>query len=77
MNTRIFKKWSLLSVGLLMILGSCRKYLDQQPTTELSADVVFSDVPSALKALSGVYSRLVGDQVYGIRISLYFPVDND
>jgi hypothetical protein len=39
--------------------------------------VVFSDVPSALKALAGVYSRMVGDAGYGIRVSLYYPLDTD
>ena len=27
--------------------------------------------------MAGVYSRLSGDQGYGIRLSLYYPVDND
>jgi hypothetical protein len=39
--------------------------------------VVFSDVPSVLKALAGVYSRMVGDAGYGIRVSLYYPLDTD
>jgi len=60
-----------------MVAGGCKKYLDQQPITELGPDQVFKDVPSTYKALAGVYSRLVGDQAYGIRLSLYYPVDND
>lgn len=64
-------------VTSLFILGSCTKYLDQKPVTEATAELVFSDVPSTYKALSGVYSRLVGDAGYGIRLSLYYTVDND
>jgi hypothetical protein len=60
-----------------MLLSGCKKYLDQQPITELGPEQVFNDVPNTLKALSGVYSRLIGDQGYGIRLSLYYPVDND
>ncbi len=67
-----------LSITLCVLtLISCQKYLDQKPITEVSEEMVFSDVPNATKALAGVYSRLVGDAAYGIRLSLYYPVDND
>ncbi|MBC7589245.1 MAG: RagB/SusD family nutrient uptake outer membrane protein [Chitinophagaceae bacterium] len=61
----------------VVLLGSCKKFLDQQPITDVGSAVVFSDVASTTKALAGVYSRLVGDAGYGIRLSLYYPVDND
>ncbi len=78
MNTKFFNKITAASAALLLLLSvSCKKYLDQQPITEFGPDYVFSDVPSTVKALAGVYSRLVGDQGYGIRVSLYYPVDND
>ena len=68
-----------LSVAAIVLLSfnSCNKFLDQKPITDVSTDVVFSDVPSALKALAGVYSRMVGDAGYGIRVSLYYPLDTD
>ncbi len=66
----------MLTLSFLIFVG-CQKYLDQQPITEVSEAVVFSDVASATKAIAGVYSRLVGDAGYGIRLSLYYPVDND
>lgn len=68
---------AVAALGLLLLTGGCKKYLDQKPITDVTAPVVFSDVPSAYKALAGVYSRLVGDAGYGIRLSLYYPVDND
>src|SRR5687767_5128047 len=79
MNTKKFNSAIAIVIlaSLVLVTGSCKKYLDQRPITEVGPDVVFSDVPNAYKALAGVYSRLVGDQVYGIRISLYFTVDND
>lgn len=67
----------MIIVSQIIILASCTKFLDQRPVTEASAEVVFSDVPSAYKALSGAYSRLVGDAAYGIRLSLYYTVDTD
>ncbi|HMX81459.1 MAG TPA: RagB/SusD family nutrient uptake outer membrane protein, partial [Ferruginibacter sp.] len=68
-----------IAAGMMVLLftNGCKKYLDQQPITELGPEKVFTDVPNTLKALSGVYSRLVGDQGYGIRLSLYYPLDND
>ncbi len=68
-----------LSVAAIVLLSfnSCNKFLDQKPITDVSTEVVFSDVPSALKALAGVYSRMVGDAGYGIRVSLYYPLDTD
>ena len=78
MNTKYFNKLTIIiALGSFLLLGSCKKYLNQQPITEVGADVVFSDVPSTYKALAGVYSRLVGDAGFGIRLSLYYTVDND
>ncbi len=67
----------ILVVTILLIAGSCKKYLNQQPITELGPELVFNDVASTKNALAGVYSRLIGDAGYGIRLSLYYPVDND
>ncbi len=78
MTSKYFNKIAALGLtGLLIVAGGCKKFLDQKPITEVTAPVVFSDVPSTYKALAGVYSRLVGDAGYGIRLSLYYPVDND
>lgn len=78
MNNKYFQKLAIIvtTIGLLFF-GSCKKYLDQKPITDVGTDVVFSDVASTYKALSGAYSRLVGDQGFGIRLSLYYTVDND
>lgn len=67
----------LSAICLLLVLVSCKKYLNQRPITDVSVDVVFKDVPSTYKALAGAYSRLVGDAGFGIRLSLYYTVDND
>ncbi len=75
---RYFNKLNIaIVICLLLISGGCKKFLNQTPITEVGSDKVFADAPSAYKALVGVYSRLVGDAGYGIRVSLYYPVDND
>ncbi|MBS1755177.1 MAG: RagB/SusD family nutrient uptake outer membrane protein [Ferruginibacter sp.] len=79
MNTKIFNRFAVMMIitGLLFLLAGCKKYLDQKPITEVGSDMVFSDVASTYQAIAGVYSRLVGDQGFGIRLSLYYTVDND
>ncbi|HEX2608814.1 MAG TPA: RagB/SusD family nutrient uptake outer membrane protein [Flavisolibacter sp.] len=68
---------AILAASLLVTAPGCKKYLDQKPITEVSSDVVFSDVSSAYKALIAAYSRLAGQEGYGQRLSLYYTVDTD
>ncbi len=78
MKTKKINQLTLaLALVVVFVVSSCNKFLDQKPITDVSTEVVFSDVPSALKALAGVYSRMVGDAGYGIRVSLYYPLDTD
>jgi hypothetical protein len=78
MKTKNINQLTLAFAALVVLaITSCNKFLDQKPITEVSTEVVFSDVPSTYKALAGVYSRLVGDAAYGIRVSLYYPLDTD
>lgn len=64
---------SCVAVGIL----SCKKYLDVQPVSSATPDYVFSNIDNAYKAVLGTYACLTGDQGYGIRISMYYPYDND
>ncbi|HSK12260.1 MAG TPA: RagB/SusD family nutrient uptake outer membrane protein, partial [Phnomibacter sp.] len=56
---------------------SCKKYLDIEPLSSFGTDYVFSNVVNAEKAVLGTYYRLTGDQGYGIRVSMYYPYDDD
>ncbi len=78
MNTKYISKLAAISAtAMVLVFTGCKKFLDQQPITDVSAEVVFKDVAGAYKALAGAYSRLVGDAGFGIRLSLYYTVDND
>ena len=77
MFNKSFHKYIFVLLLPTVALMGCQKFLDQRPITELGTDQVFSDVPSATKAVASAYSRLVGDAGYGIRVSLYYPLDND
>jgi hypothetical protein len=78
MKLKYFNKIIILTaVSVLLLLGSCKKFLDQRPITDASPDFVFSDVPGTLQALAAVYSRLSGDQGFGKVLSLYMTFDAD
>jgi len=67
----------MLIPALLLLAVACKKYLEPAAVSSFSPDYVFSNVPNAQKAVLGVYQDLAGDNGYGIRISMYFPYDND
>ena len=65
-----------LAVGFLLV-GSCKKYLEPQAVSSFSPSYVFSNVQNARTAVMGAYQDMEGDNGYGIRISMYYPYDND
>jgi hypothetical protein len=77
MKISLYKK--LLLMPGLLALGciSCKKYLEVSPVSSFGTDYVFGSVTNAKTALLGVYASLTGDQGYGIRVSMYYPYDND
>ncbi|HMK04201.1 MAG TPA: RagB/SusD family nutrient uptake outer membrane protein [Ferruginibacter sp.] len=76
MNTK-YSFIAIIAMCTLLVFGSCKKYLDQQPITDVTTPAVFKDVSSTYLALVGVYSRLAGQEGYGQRLSLYYTVDTD
>jgi starch-binding outer membrane protein, SusD/RagB family len=67
----------ILGIGVVLMQGSCHKYLEPSAVSSFNAAYVFSNVQNAQKAVFSAYQDLEGDNGYGIRISLYFPYDND
>ncbi len=79
MITKYFNR-SIVTITVifgLLVFNSCKKYLDQQPVTEVITATAFKDVSGAYLALVGAYSRLAGQEGYGQRLSLYYTVDTD
>ncbi len=56
---------------------SCKKYLEVEPLSSFGPDYVFDNVVNARTAVIGAYAPLTGDASYGIRISMYYPYDED
>ena len=80
MKFLFFKKpivFSAIFALVIIGIGSCKKYLEVEPISSFGTDYVFGTVTNAKTALMGVYASLTGDQGYGIRVSMYYPYDND
>ena len=79
MKIKSFYTTLIVSAGLIasVQLSSCKKYLDLKPISSFGPETVFGTVANAQKAVLGVYQEMTGDQGYGIRVSMYFPYDND
>jgi hypothetical protein len=74
------------SIRLLQLAGfccvalsvaTCKKYLEPSAVSSFNTAYVFSNVQNAQKAVLAAYADLEGDQGYGIRVSMYYPYDND
>jgi starch-binding outer membrane protein, SusD/RagB family len=79
MQYKILSRFLLLILvtGVAVAVNSCKKYLEPSAQSSFSTTYVFSNVQNAQKAVFSVYADLEGDQGYGIRISMYYPYDND
>lgn len=73
----VFYKWMVAAVLVLVTITSCKRYLEVEPISSFGTDYVFDNVPNAQKAVLGAYAALTGDQGYGIRVSMYYPYDED
>lgn len=59
--------------GSLLVLPSCKDYLDYENPSTISEEVVFNSISYTESALVGVYNKLIGDNGYGSRISVLYP----
>ena len=64
-------------IGGALLFGSCKKYLKPTPISTFDPAFVFGNIDNARAALLGAYNDMEGDNGYGIRLSMYYPYDND
>lgn len=69
--------YQLIVGAILLTVVGCKKYTEVEPVSQYSISQAFSDVSNATNAVLGVYDELMGDNGYGIRISMYYPYDSD
>ncbi|EDM35416.1 hypothetical protein PBAL39_13140 [Pedobacter sp. BAL39] len=57
-----------LLIGLILLSGflsSCKKWLEVQPESEISAPILFSTESGFIEALNGIYNRCTESDLYG------------
>src|SRR5579872_4419260 len=69
-------QWAVFGCVALSV-AACKKYLSPAAQSSFTSDYVFSNVANAQKALLSAYQDMEGDNGYGIRITMYYPYDND
>jgi hypothetical protein len=77
---RIILYRSMMSIAILFMLlidSGCKKLLDTVPVSTFDEQYVYSNTISATSAVLGVYNKLAGDQAYGSRLSMMYPLDSD
>ncbi|HEY4207478.1 MAG TPA: RagB/SusD family nutrient uptake outer membrane protein, partial [Puia sp.] len=67
----------ILSILFITSFAYCKKYLEPKALSSFEPDYIFSNMQNTQKAVLGAYQDLAGDNGYGIRISMYYPYDND
>ena len=76
-NQFIYRVLSLVIVIIIGTTVSCKKYLTETPVASSGTAAAFSNVATATEAVLGAYAKLSGDAGYGIRLSMYYTVDQD
>jgi len=78
---RTIKYITIVTLIFIITLStsSCKKFLNPDINASSYNDdsTLFSTVGGTYGALIGTYQNLTGDYAYGIRLSLYYTVDND
>ncbi|RYY17246.1 MAG: RagB/SusD family nutrient uptake outer membrane protein, partial [Cytophagaceae bacterium] len=59
------------------LVSSCKNYLEVDALALNTTEATFSTVSGATAAVIGAYDPLSGDNGYGTRLNLYYPLDSD
>jgi hypothetical protein len=74
----LFNKTIIASlVGGLILVSGCRKWMEVEPVSDISAEQAFENVNLATKSVLGIYDELSGDNGYGTRLPHHYANDND
>jgi len=64
------KKIYAIGIAFLSLFSfSCSEWMDIRPSTEVEADVLFTNEDGFKSALTGVYARMIGENLYGNQLT--------
>lgn len=72
MNAMRFLLNIIMLWSILFIATACDKYLEVSPKSSLSEEEIFSSATGFHQVLSGVYSQMASQNIYGDRLSMGF-----
>ena len=64
------RKFYTIGIAFLSLLGvSCSEWMTVRPSTEIEADLLFSTEEGFKNALTGIYARMIGENLYGNQLT--------
>ncbi|MBB5437742.1 hypothetical protein HDC92_001416 [Pedobacter sp. AK017] len=70
-------KLMVVASAILVMPTSCKKWLEEKPTSYYAADTFFKDANEAKMAVLGIYESMSNNNTYGFYMSLVFDIDSD
>lgn len=71
------KYFKVLLIASVVTLFSCSDILDTQSNSTLTQSFIFEREGDVFRAVKGVYTMLTSQNVYGQRLSTYYPMNTD
>ena len=67
------KRSIIFLLPIIVLLGSCKKWLDVKPESQVAADQLFTNKEGFEEALNGVYTRCNDKNLYGAELTMGLP----
>lgn len=67
----------LIGVALVFFVFSCNDFLTTPSKSTITTKTTFSQLSTTKAAITGIYAALMGDNMYGLRLSLILPYNTD
>jgi len=67
------KRLIIFLLPAVVLLGSCMKWLDVKPESQVAADQLFTNKEGYEEALNGIYTRCNDENLYGTELTMGLP----
>jgi len=67
------KRLIIFLLPAIVLLGSCKKWLDVKPESQVAADQLFTNKEGYEEALNGIYTRCNDENLYGTELTMGLP----
>src|SRR5712671_5752905 len=67
------KRLTIYLLPLVLLITSCKKYLDVKPQSQVAAEALFTSSQGFEEALNGIYTRCSQGDLYGTEMTMGLP----